>query len=142
MNNPLQSSSDIVEVCLTPAGQAAANGESLTVHGIVSLTFTGSVAQPVHRAVWSETLSTIAPFGKPWFEIVPAIAATSTAAPAPSTTVTAVKTTAAVVTMAAPITVTPKSGETEAYVEAERLAPHPASSAIATAASTTSASAK
>jgi hypothetical protein len=78
MINPL--SSDTVNVRLTAAGQAAAKGGPLTVHGgLVTLTFTGSEEQPVHRAVWYETLATTAPFGNPWFELAPVAETAATA---------------------------------------------------------------
>jgi hypothetical protein len=77
--------SDVVSVRLSAAGQAAGNGGPVTVHGAsVSLVFTGAEAQDVHLAIWSQTLKTVSPFGKPWFELAPAAA--TAAAPAATTT--------------------------------------------------------
>src|SRR5690349_8701582 len=69
MNNQ---ATDTVNVRLTAAGQKAAGDGPLTVHGgRVSLTFKGSEAQAVNFAVWNETLRRTAPYGQPYFELVP-----------------------------------------------------------------------
>ena len=73
MNLQSQSNSDIVSVRLSADGIAEAKGGPMSVHGGgVELTFTGEVAQAVHLTVWNETLKTVCPFGKPWFELAPA----------------------------------------------------------------------
>jgi hypothetical protein len=62
-----------VSVRLTKAGEAAAAGGTLSVHGgSKSVTFEGDVAQTVSLDVWNMVLQTTAPQGKPFFEIVPA----------------------------------------------------------------------
>jgi hypothetical protein len=95
MNNP----NDTVQVRLTAAGQKAADGAPLKVNGgKVPLKFTGSVAQDVHVTVWRETLRSVAPYGEPWFEIVPAAPAPlagTPAAPAPAASVAPKPTSAA-----------------------------------------------
>jgi hypothetical protein len=75
MNLQSQSSSDVVSVRLSAEGMAQANGGPLSVHGGgVELKFEGDAAQDVHLTVWNETLKTVCPFGKPWFELAPAAA--------------------------------------------------------------------
>jgi len=77
------SNEDMVSVRLTAAGQAAANGGPLYVHGgNVDVAFRGDVAQSVHLTVWAEVLKSTAPGGKPYFEIVPAAPAIVPAPPA------------------------------------------------------------
>jgi hypothetical protein len=85
MNKP---NNDTVSVRLSSAGLEAAAGGPLSIHGgSVPLTFTGSIAQDVHRAVYAETLAPTAPFGEPWFELVPASPATPAAATKPTSPV-------------------------------------------------------
>jgi hypothetical protein len=82
MNSP---ASDTVQVRLSAAGIAAAQGGKLSIHGgRVTLEFVGDAPQAVHRAVWIESLATTAPFGKPWFELVPVDAAKPVASTTPS----------------------------------------------------------
>lgn len=82
MNIQAQSSNnDFVQVQLTAEGIAASKGLPVAVHGAsVELNFVGSAPVNVHRAVWAQTLRTIAPFGKPWFQIVPPQTASTAAA--------------------------------------------------------------
>jgi len=67
MNNPAN-----VSVRLSAAGIKHADGKPLSVHGgRVNATFQGDSPQEVHRTFWNESLRTTAPFGEPWFELVP-----------------------------------------------------------------------
>jgi hypothetical protein len=128
----MQSNSDTVNVRLTAAGQAAAKGGPLSVHGgAMTLTFTGSAVQPVHRAIWFQTLAPTAPFGQPWFELAPA----ASTAPSPVAAPVAKPIAAA---SPAPVPVHTNAQVPETFIEAEHLGGpvlHP-SSAVASVATT------
>lgn len=70
-----------VSVRLTAAGQKAAQGGTLSVHGSGrEVSFTGDAAAVVLLSDWNQVLRSTAPYGEHFFEIAPV--AGSTFAPA------------------------------------------------------------